>query len=357
MIIRQNCFILQNMTNKSNNVLYWTCQLIGWGFYFGFLTASLLMFSNSEAIVMHLQIIITATLICTSHGLRTFFKRKAWTNKPVKWVLPRLLLVLAIAALLSQVIIHALMVLVINWQEYRPIDAIEFFIYAGNVFIIFFVWSLLYFSYHYWQNNRRKELENWQLKAQLNEAELTILKSQINPHFLFNALNNIRSLILSEPEKARDMITHISELMRYFIQFNSNEKVSVDQEIEVVKDYLALEKIQYDERLTYQIEIDELVKSHKIPPMSIQLLVENAIKHGISQLPDGGNILVSVKGTDDQVAIKVINSGQLIDKETESGIGLKNLTDRINILFGAHADIEVKNQTENTVSASIKIPV
>jgi len=223
------------MAVKKSNYLYWICQLVGWGFYFVFLTASMLLFSESEAIVFQLQTIITVTLISFSHGMRVFFKRKKWTNKPVKWVFPRLLLILLGASIASQIVIHVLMVLIIRWHEYRPISIQEFFIYAGNVFIIFFVWSLLYFSYHYWQNNRRKEIENWQLKAQLKDAELTILKSQINPHFLFNALNNIRSLVLSEPEKARDMITHISELMRYFIQFNSNAQVTVQQEIEVVK--------------------------------------------------------------------------------------------------------------------------
>ncbi|MEL6558410.1 MAG: histidine kinase [Bacteroidota bacterium] len=274
----------------------------------------------------------------------------------MKWVFPRLLLVLLISALLSQVVIHLMMFFVIKWQEYRPIDVTAFFIYTGNVFIIFFLWSVLYFSYHYWQNNRRKEVENWQLKAQLNEAELTILKSQINPHFLFNALNNIRSLILSEPEKARDMITHISELMRYFIQFNSKEQVTIDQEISVVKDYLSLEKIQFDDRLTYRINVDDAVKSIKIPPMTVQLLVENAIKHGISQLQDGGNIDINIAKVQDSVSIEVINSGQLGSTDTDSGIGLKNLTDRISILFGTDADIDLRNYSNDAVIASINIP-
>ena len=344
------------MANENHNRLYWACQIIGWGFYFTFLTITLLIFSESKSIVIQLQVIISITLFSFSHGIRTFLKKKHWTSKPMKWVFPRLLLVLLVSALLSQVVIHLLMFFVIKWQEYKPIDLTEFFVYTGNVFIIFFLWSLLYFSYHYWQNNRRKEVENWQLKAQLNEAELTILKSQINPHFLFNALNNIRSLILSEPEKARDMITHISELMRYFIQFNSKEQVTIDQEISVVRDYLSLEKIQFDDRLSYQINIDDSVISAKIPPMTVQLLVENAIKHGISQLPAGGYIDINIRRVHDGTSIEVINSGQLGTTETDSGIGLKNLTDRIGILFGAHADIILRNNSDDTVIASIKIP-
>lgn len=343
--------------SKRNTVLYWTCQLIGWGFYFAFLTASMLMFGPSPEIVIKLQVIITLTLIITSHGLRHFFKWKQWTSRPIKWVLPRLVLLLMGAAFLSQIIIHLLMIYAINWEDFRGIDIKEFFIYVFNVFIIFCLWSLLYFSYHYWQNNRRKEIENWQLKAQLNEAELTILKSQINPHFLFNALNNIRALILLEPEKARDMVTHISDLMRYFIQFNSKEKVSVSEEMAVVADYLALEKIQFDERLQYSVHVADDTMQEKIPPMSVQLLVENAVKHGISQLPNGGIIEVHVKTSGQFIIIEVINTGQLSNQETDSGMGLRNLHDRIALLFGTDASVNLINHGSDLVKASIQIPV
>ena len=342
---------------KNNTILYWTCQLLGWGLYFIFLMGSILLFRASELILYKLQVIIAVTLFLMSHGLRHFLRWRQWTQKPIKWVLPRLILLLAGLSLLSQVVIHVLMIIGIDWQDYRPIRIDEFFVYAANVFIIFSVWSLIYFVYHYWQNNRRKELENWQLKAQLNEAELTILKSQINPHFLFNALNNIRALILLEPEKARDMVTHISDLMRYFIQFNAKEKVAVNEEVNVVKDYLALEKIQFDERLHYEMHVAEDTLQQKIPPMSIQLLVENAIKHGISQLPDGGIIDVHVKTENHAVLIEVINTGQLSENESDGGTGLRNLSERINILFDKDADIELANHTTEFVKASIKIPL
>ena len=343
--------------SKSNTVLYWSCQLLGWGVYFIFLTASMLMFQPDNTILIKLQVIITGTLITTSHGLRHFFKWKQWTRRPIKWVLPRIILLLTGASVVAQIVIHLMMVFLINWLEYRAINVNEFFVYVANVFIIFCVWSLLYFSYHYWQNNRRKELENWQLKAKLNEAELTILKSQINPHFLFNALNNIRALILLEPEKARDMVTHISDLMRYFIQFNSKEKVSVSEEMAVVADYLALEKIQFDDRLQHTTHVADETMQEKIPPMSVQLLVENAVKHGISQLPNGGIIEVHVKTAEQAVVIEVINTGQLSNQETDSGTGLRNLHDRIALLFGTEASVSLANHSSELVKASIKIPI
>jgi len=358
----KNTIILDSMRRKQNQILYWSCQIIGWGLYFGFLTASIFYWGQGKMggrgdLVFTLQVVIALTLFSISHGLRSFFKRKQWTKKPVKWVFLRLEFVLVMAALLSQVVIHLIMFLFLKWQDYRPLKIEEALIYAGNVFLVFNIWSLFYFSYHYWQNNRKKESENWQLKAQLKDAELTILKSQINPHFLFNALNNIRSLILSEPEKARSMVTHISELMRYFIQFNAKEKVMLEQELSVVKDYLALEKIQFDERLTYDFDVDESINAHKIPPMAIQLLVENAVKHGISQLPNGGHVQIEVQVVENELCISVINTGQLYDHGSNKGIGLKNLKERIEILFGTLGEITLDNHLENSVKASIKIPL
>ena len=201
------------------------------------------------------------------------------------------------------------------------------------------------------------EVEKLALKAALQEAELMVLKNQINPHFLFNALNNIRSLILIEPEKARKMVTHISDLLRYSIQFNASEKVSLKEEVEIVKDYLQLESIQFDERLKYDIEISPETLKIPIPPMAIQLLVENAIKHGLSTQAAGGTILIRTKANDENLIIEVINSGQLQTNKKREGIGLKNLMERLKILFGPFAEFSLSNTENNTVTASLKIPL
>ena len=119
------------------------------------------------------------------------------------------------------------------------------------------------------------------MKTSVKEAQLLALKSQVNPHFIFNSLNNIRSLVVENPEKAREMITHLSALLRYSIQFNNEERVTLEEEIVIVNNYLNLESIQLEDRLTYKIDVDEGVNNLLIPPMSIQMLTENAIKHGI----------------------------------------------------------------------------
>ncbi len=347
------------MNQKQRIFIYWVCQVLGWGFYTLFLLFLTLSFDQKETspLVIQLQFIIGVTLLFVSHGLKVFYKKYQWTTKSIKWVILRLLLVTIAASFLAQFIIHGAMLFVIDWESYRPIKLNEFFVYVFNVNIIFILWSILYFSFHYFENNRKKEIENLELRANLKDAEVTILKSQINPHFLFNALNNIRSLILIEPEKARDMITHISELLRYFIQFNSQETVTVQQEIEVVKDYLKLESIQFDERLTYSIDLDENSLHVKIPPMSIQLLVENAIKHGLSNLPQGGFIKIQTSSDQESLTISVTNSGKINSAQSKSGIGLKNLSERIELVFGKVSDFELIQNTNETVTAMFKVPL
>ena len=200
-------------------------------------------------------------------------------------------------------------------------------------------------------------MEKLELRSALQEAELMVLKNQINPHFLFNALNNIQSLILIEPEKARKMVTHISDLLRYSIQFNASEKVELKDEIEIVKDYLELESIQYTDRLKYSFEIAPATEGMVIPPMAIQMLVENAIKHGLSVQKKGGEILIKTAKTDTHLLINVINSGQMKGVPKREGVGLKNLVERMKILFGPFAEFKLENTAHNLVTASLKIPL
>ena len=162
--------------------------------------------------------------------------------------------------------------------------------------------------------------------------------------------------MLSDPEKARDMITHISELLRYFIQFNSQETVTIEQEIAVVEDYLNLESIQFDDRLKYDINIDPAYHHLKIPPMAIQLLAENGIKHGLAQSKKGGTIQIDSIKNGTSLSINVTNTGQLKPSEN-GGLGINNLTERMNILYGQLASFKLYNSSENTVTATFKIPL
>lgn len=235
----------------------------------------------------------------------------------------------------------------------------EVFQLSLQLYLVYLGWTLIYAFYKISVNFRKSEIEKWKLEASVKDAQLIALKSQINPHFIFNSLNNIRSLIIENPEKSREMITHLSGLLRYSIQFNNKEKVTVREEISIVKNYLHLESIQFEDRLKFRIELDERISECKIPPMTIQVLVENAIKHGISKIPEGGEVIVRVSQTDGNMVMEVINSGQLINgKESDStGIGLKNANERMKYLFGEMASFTIENNSQNQVEARYLLPI
>jgi LytS/YehU family sensor histidine kinase len=233
------------------------------------------------------------------------------------------------------------------------------FSFIASYAMYFLCWSAIYFAYQFLQKNREVEIEKWKLQATVKDAELSALKSQINPHFIFNSLNNIRSLVIEDAEKARDSITHLSDLLRFSIQFDPYEKVSLDKEMEVVADYLNLESIQLEERLVYHLLMHKKTKEILVPPMMIQTLVENAIKHSINNLPNGGEVIVESKVVSEFLTIYVKNTGQMKLQESPKrrGIGITNAKERLRLLYGDKASLVVENMNENVVCATVKIPL
>ncbi len=345
----------------SKKFIYWTCQVIGWLLYTGFSIGMIAIFGGQEAIntsVLILQFIIFLYLLLYSHLFRLFILKQQWISLKVIQLIPRILAGSLSMALIAQASIHATIYLIIPLDGLTPFNWISFSGYVFSVLLVFILWSAVYFSIKLFRKNQQSELEKLALKSALQEAELMVLKNQINPHFLFNALNNIRSLILTDQDRARKMVTHISDLLRYSIQFNASEKVTLEQEIEIVQDYLQLESVQFNDRLTYVINIAEDTRHLKTPPMAIQLLVENAIKHGLSVQKNGGFIRVDSSRESDVLIIKVTNTGQLgIKKNKREGIGLTNLVERMKILFGPFAEFDLRNSSDETVTASLKIPI
>jgi sensor histidine kinase YesM len=198
----------------SNKTLYWICQGIGWGLYMLFSIAMMFIFSNGSDWTrgtIILQVVLLISLAVFSHAYRNYIKGNEWSLLSIKQLIPRVLLGVIITSLAVQIFVHVLIYFVIPLDGILPFSWPSFFGYTFSVSLVMALWSTIYFAYQFVQRNRRSEMEKLVLTAALNEAELAILKNQINPHFLFNALNNIRSLILSDPEKARTMVTHISE--------------------------------------------------------------------------------------------------------------------------------------------------
>lgn len=226
-----------------------------------------------------------------------------------------------------------------------------------NGVVPFVFWSLIYFGFHYLQNYKKTEIQNLRWEASSKDIELNKLKSQLNPHFMFNSMNSIRALIDENPAKAKEAVTQLSNILRNTLLMNKNKEIPLEEELKIVKDYLELEHIRYEERLKYNFDIDEAAHKINVPPLIVQAQVENAIKHGISKLPKGGNINIVAKILNKELFIEVNNTGQINDEKSETGFGLANSKNRLELLYGNKADIEIFNSDNNTVSVKIKIPI
>ena len=214
------------------------------------------------------------------------------------------------------------------------------------------IWNMVYLSYKLIRQYHTTEVEKWKLEAEVQKAQLGALKSQINPHFMFNALNNIRSLILEDPALARGMLTKFSEIFRHALQHSEEKEIILSEELEILQQYFDLLKIQYENKLQYQIKADQTVLKEKIPPMILQLLVENAVKHGIGLSPDGGQITVDISKTKDQLVLTVKNTGTLVFKnklEDSLGIGLKNITERLKLLYAHQASLAIYEEAPDVI--------
>lgn len=224
-------------------------------------------------------------------------------------------------------------------------------------FILISLWLLLYMVWHYLERNRKDEVDKLSLEKTVKELELNTIKSHINPHFIFNSLNSIRALVDENPQRARTAITELSNILRSSMQVEKMETVPLHKELDIVKDYLALEHMRFEERLKIEMEIDEDTLEQPLPPMMLQTLVENAIKHGISKKIKGGMVRIISRFTDHHFELIVQNTGTLDEEFFPEGFGLKSTRDRLKFLFHGKADFQIKKINGNEVEAKIIMPV
>lgn len=226
-------------------------------------------------------------------------------------------------------------------------------IYFSTIFLIWFFVVFVIKGYQYLNNIRIKQLE---LETNLNASRLNTLKGQINPHFMFNSLNNIRGLMLEDIGKSRNILTKLSEMLRYSLTKYDVNAIALEEELEMVDNYISISKIQFEDRLEFIQEIEKETLANQIPPMIIQLLIENAAKHGISNLKEGGIIKLTTKHIENNLEINVRNTGKLRIDSNSTQLGLNNIKQRLRLLYGEKATFSLVEET-NEVVATIKIPL
>lgn len=342
--------------------LYWLSQVTGWTVFVGI---NLFIISSFEEITWQrilVFIFLAIDGIVFTHLLRRVILKNNWLNLPLKKTIPRVL----IASIITGTIIYALVFAasyVAGTLKPEEFNIVRPFAGSVNVSILVLLWSLIYFIFHYMENYRKKEIESLIWEAAVKDYELKTLKSQLNPHFMFNAMNSIRALIEEDPQSAKVAITKLSNILRYSLQMERMERVPLEDEVETVKNYLDLERMRFEDRLKYKLDIDRSTQKIDIPPMMIQTLIENGIKHGIAKKTEGGEIQLTSRmmttSNGPKLKIEIRNSGHFSEEQLKnsSGFGVSNTKHRLNLLFGEDAHFTIKNENGNTVLAEVEIPI
>jgi two-component system sensor histidine kinase AlgZ len=203
---------------------------------------------------------------------------------------------------------------------------------------------------------RTQQMEQERANKLMVEARLSSLESRIHPHFLFNTLNSISSLIPSDPKRAEETVGKLASLLRFSLNANHRSLVPLEQEMKIVRDYLEIELTRFGARLRYEIALPESLGQLKVPPLALQSLVENSVKHVAAQRSQGATILIRGAQADGQLRLEVIDDGpgfSLASISPEHGLG--NLSTRLELLFGDAGRLDVTRENEKTV-ARISIP-
>jgi hypothetical protein len=338
-------------TNKQR--LYWSLQVGGWLSYAVVqIVASIIVSggTSSDRIFLFFESFLG---LLVTHIARVLLV-------PGKWLsidMPRLIVRVLSTALLLGFVLYFLRIplsyLLGIYDEEVVFEADRILGFSFVYAIIFFVWYVLYFTYHYFdQYNKSLKYE-----ASMVQIELNNLRSQLNPHFIFNALNSIRALVDENPLKSKQAINQLSNILRRSLASDKKGLTKFDDELKIVKDYLGLEHIRFEERLRTEFEIDP--DSHKfyVPPLMIQTLVENGIKHGISRLTAGGLIQVKTLVENGVLRIRIRNSGHLNgERASKDGLGLKNTVQRLKLIYGDEASFRIVNENDNFVLTEVIIP-
>ncbi len=357
----QYAILSKTTTNKgpifSRVKLYWLSQLIGWSLY----VALLIILNQLEGFPISIKFILNLVTtfllgILATHLYRELIIRRNWLRLKIIELIPRLI---GASFVFSSfyIIIHRIVSDLIIDDFGIDFIFLELLQSALSVWVVFMFWSLFYFLFHFIQNYRKEEIKNLRWQAIRNEIELNKIKSQLNPHFIFNSMNIIRALVEEDPKVAKDSITRLSNILRSSMLMGRKRVIKFSEELQLVHDYLNLEKTRFEERLSLAFEIDDACLDHDIPPMILQTLVENGIKHGVSHLPDGGAVKVSAKLDGSDLCIEILNSGIYhTDPNKEIGFGLINTQQRLQLLYGKEAMFSIENTTDNQVLAKIRIP-
>jgi two-component system, LytTR family, sensor kinase len=342
------------MRNKN----YWLCQIVGWGLYGVFENVVNYLSGRDLSKEAPFTLVFVLMGILLTHLYRVLvLKKYNWTTLNLK--------ALIIKVFVASIIVGSVFAAYMSFQaivivKERPTFKVYYFlIFFLNTMLMSLSWNLIYFIWKYINGNKQLSFEKIEMEVLNKDLELKSIKSKLQPHFIFNALNSIKALIEEDPEKARTSVTQLSNILRNSIVSDNEQMVTLQKELKIVNDYLSLECIRYEERLQVDYDISEYTFKTMIPPLILQTVVENAIKHGIAAESQGGFIKIKTElNQQDETVISIENSGTYlpIENNKNGGFGLASSTKRLQYMFGTVAKLAINNTLQNTVLTTITLP-
>jgi len=330
---------------------YWRFQLAAWGFLGCYMLIVNPYSWKFGPIALELGKLFACAIL--SHLIAKIAFARNWFKLDRRQLTVRGLSACVVGGLLAVAVFHPIAILV--YETKGKLDAYWLLIDYAGIVAVLAMWSGFFSAFYYRDLSGKMELERVQILASAKELQLSTLRTQLNPHFLFNSFNLLRGLVQRDPEMARSSITHLAEMMKHTLSSASINTTDLRKEIDFVESYLSIEKLRYEERLRINYEFDHKIQDHKIPAMLLYTLVENAVKYGIGQDIAGVDVSISIWREGKTLRIRVTNSGKLATTSTSTGTGLANARARLTLLYGEDASLDVFEQ-ENRVIAEATWP-
>jgi len=328
---------------------YWIFQLTGWGFLLLFATAT--GATRMPGLIWVMWWGAGSGIIISSLWHR-LLKRRSNRGQRISW----------------KIVLSGVLVL---GAVHTVVQYIGFLVFVSSMvtkgfgwvpgallswWTIYFVWNVFYMAVLSLRRANRAEAESLRLEVAAKDAELRALQAQVNPHFFFNSMNSVRALVYENQDAAAQMIDQLASVMRYALQSGHHDTVPLSAEIEAVQAYLAIEKIRFEERMRVSVEIGIGLEQVRIPPMSLQTLVENAVKYGVEASATGSEIRIRAQRMDDgAVHIEIANLGAIVPFANSTRVGLINTRKRLALALGTNAQLDLSEHS-GWVRATLTLP-
>ena len=339
------------------NRAFWILQSAGWAGYFLLRTLSGIANQMGWGYILHTAL-LTAAGYSITLLMGAMFRRLIRMRPLVTWI-SSIAIVLLAAAIFSAIETWS-SATIIN-PGARP-EGIRFLGAILLTFTLMIAWSALYYSINYYLLLEEQSDRMLRLEHQASHAQLAMLRYQLNPHFLFNTLNSISTLVLlKQTEQANAMLSRLSSFLRYTLVNEPTANVTINQEVETLKLYLEIEKMRFEERLRPNFDIDPSACLARLPSLLLQPLVENAVKYAVTPQEEGADISVSATRIGNRLRIVVADTGpgaedHWVRAQQSTGVGLANIRDRLSQAYGAEHRFETESNATGGFRVTIEIP-